>query len=203
MEKGHTYNYLALGDSYTIGEQVPIYESYPYGVVQLLRRSGRFFHAPEIIAKTGWTTGELISAIQKTTLLPSYDFVTLLIGVNNQYRGLPISEYEVEFEQLVQISLKLSGQRPEHVAVLSIPNWGRTPFAEGRDRALIGSEIDAFNRIIHSIAEKFQVGAIDITIDSGNAQDQPGLLSSDGLHPSGAEYRKWSKKIFEFISSRL
>src|ERR1700754_2824239 len=133
-------SYLALGDSYTIGEGVPLYDSYPYQAVQLLRKTGKDFYAPEIIARTGWTTDELAAAMARTRLLPGYDLVTLLIGVNNQYRGRDLEEYGVQFEQILRQAIGLAQPavdlaRPRgRVLVLSIPDWGVSPFAKGRDR---------------------------------------------------------------------
>ena len=121
-------SYLALGDSYTIGEGVPLYDSYPYQAVQLLRKTGKNFYAPEIIARTGWTTDELAAAIARTRLLPHYDLVTLLIGVNNQYRGRDLEEYGVQFEQILHQAIGLA-QPQGSVLVLSIPDWGVSPFA--------------------------------------------------------------------------
>src|SRR5678815_4741581 len=115
-----TYTYLALGDSYTIGEGVPLHDSYPYQAVQILRNSGKAFQAPEIIAKTGWTTSELASQIDHTILNTVYDFVSLLIGVNNKYRGMPASQYSIEFEEILTRSVSLAGQKPSRVFVLSI-----------------------------------------------------------------------------------
>src|ERR1700761_7681029 len=119
---------LFLGDSYTIGEGLLLADNYPYQTVGLLRRAGHPFYAPEIIARTGWTTDELLIAIRNTTLLPSYSFVSLLIGVNNQYRGRDSQEYAVQFAELLQLSLRLAGS-PSRVFVLSIPDWGVSPFA--------------------------------------------------------------------------
>src|SRR5690349_12637420 len=137
-----TFTYLALGDSYTIGESVPIYESFPYQTVQLLRRAGHNFHAAEIVAKTGWTTDELFNNITHTKLQSPYDFVSLLIGVNNQYRGRPVDEYKTQFNELLQQAISFAGNKPSHVIVLSIPDWGATPFAAGRDTKKIADEID-------------------------------------------------------------
>lgn len=190
--------YLALGDSYTIGEQVPLAESFPYQAVQILRKKGLEISSPEIIAKTGWTTGELLTAVSETNFLKEYDFVSLLIGVNNQYRGRNADEYKVEFENLVNQSIGFTSNNPEHVFVLSIPNWGITPFAEGRDRNKITTEIDNYNKACKIITEK----AGCIFIDNTAAQrenDSIEMLAGDGLHPSGKEYAKWSEKLATII----
>ena len=141
------YTYLALGDSYTVGEQVSLPESFPYQAVQLFRKAGHSFFAPEIVAKTGETTDELIYRIASTTLLPSYDLVTLLIGVNNQYRGRSAENFRPEFVQLMKIAIAFAGNESSRVVVLSIPDWSVTPFAAGKDRSSIALAIDAYNTI--------------------------------------------------------
>jgi lysophospholipase L1-like esterase len=194
-----TFSYLALGDSYTIGESVPIYENFPYQTVQMLRSKGIQIHAPEIVARTGWTTDELMAGIQKTSLLKTYDLVSLLIGVNNQYRGRNIEEFGKQFEELLNKSILLSGNRKDHVFVISIPDWGATPFAEGRDRRKIANEIDAFNTLKKEISERHKVKFIEITEGSREASADPTLVAKDKLHPSGKEYAKWAKKLTDAI----
>ena len=194
-------SYLALGDSYTIGEQVPIFESFPYQLVQRLRNAGYHCCAPEIVAKTGWTTGELINGIAKTKLLREYDLVTLLAGVNNQYRGYTTEEYEDEFRALVTTAIQYAGNRPERVIVISIPDWGVTPFAEGKNRKLIALEIDTFNDINRQIAVKENASYVDITPGTREAANNPSLLAADGLHPSGADYARWAEKIAAVLRS--
>jgi lysophospholipase L1-like esterase len=193
--------YLALGDSYTIGEQVPLFESFPYQTVQLLRKKGIACHAPEIIAKTGWTTDELTAGIAATELLPVYDYVSLLIGVNNQYRGRSAEEYASEFEALLKKAIAFAGNNAAHVTVLSIPDWGVTPFAEGRDRAKIATEIDDYNLINKTIAEKYKVHYLNITPGTREATAGNGLLANDQLHPSGKEYARWAKQIAAIIAN--
>src|SRR5882724_6481681 len=143
----HIFSYLALGDSYTVGEAVPLNESFPYQTVQLLRKSNLHFHAPEIIAKTGWTTVELAEHILHTRLNEHYDFVTLLIGVNNQYRELSIGDYSNDFEFLLRKAIHFAGEKKENVIILSIPDWAVTAFAKKRDTKKITIEIDAYNKI--------------------------------------------------------
>ena len=193
-------SYLALGDSYTIGEQVLLSESFPYQTLQLLRTRGLEFTAPEIIAKTGWTTDELSAAISDTKFLPRYNLVTLLIGVNNQYQGRSAADFEGEFEALLKLAIDFAGGQNKNIFVLSIPDWGVTPFAEGRDRAKITLEIDAYNTICKNVAAQYQCIYIDITdsqrADSGNAE----MLASDGLHPSGKEYAKWAKRLADEVT---
>ena len=197
------YTLLCLGDSYTIGEGVPFFENFPSQVVQLARKSGLPFQAPEIVAKTGWTTNELQEAIKKHRFLHSYDFVTLLIGVNNQYRNLSIEEYKSEFESLLQVAITFAGGKTNHVIVLSIPDWGITPFAAGRDSKKISNEIDSFNNVNKMIAEKFKVHYINITPGTREAANDRSLITTDGLHPSVTEYTRWAEKIFSIIHSTL
>jgi lysophospholipase L1-like esterase len=214
------HSFLALGDSYTIGEGVPLYESFPYQTVQLLRAGGALFSAPEIVARTGWTTDELLLAIAGTQLLPSYDFVTLLIGVNNEYRGRDLAEYKFQFEALLQQAIGLAGAKPDRVFVLSIPDWSVTPFARaylpdaaGRDKAGIACEIDQFNAAAGQITGKYSVSLINITTHArGSAADQQKTPSageaaspfaSDGLHPSRQEYRYWASQLALAIKGKL
>lgn len=193
--------YLALGDSYTIGEQVALHESFPYQWVQLFRNENVSFAAAEIIAKTGWTTGELLSHLEKIILQPVYHFVSLLIGVNNQYRGQEIALFQKEFKLLLHKAIEFSGGHPDHVFVLSIPDWGVTPFASGRNRAEIEKEIDAYNLICKEQA--LQSGAHFLNITSAqriNSLSAAGL-APDGLHPSAAEYHEWATKLFQLAKT--
>ena len=198
-----SYTYLALGDSYTIGESVLLTESFPYQTVLFIRKQGFDFKDPEIIAKTGWTTDELQKAIYQYKFLPSYDFVTLLIGVNNQYRGRKTEEFKPEFENLLKQAIQFAGGKKEHVVVLSIPDWGVTPFAEGRDRKQIAKEIDEYNVVIKMIVNKYRVNYLDITPGTREAATDPGLLAADGLHPSSKEYLRWAEKIILIIKKQL
>jgi lysophospholipase L1-like esterase len=197
----HTYTYLALGDSYTVGEGVPIYETFPYQAVQLLRNAGQICSAPEIVAKTGWTTDELSAGISATKFLPRYDFVTLLIGVNNQYRGRSIDEYEAQFEELLKTAIQFAGEDATHVIVLSIPDWGATPFATNADRGKIAGEIDAYNLVNKRVAAKYGAHYIDITPGTREANEE--MLAADKLHPSGKEYRRWAMGIMEIFDKAL
>jgi lysophospholipase L1-like esterase len=190
-----TYTYLALGDSYTIGEGLPLYESFPYQLVQLLRSSGMHVNSAEIIAKTGWTTDELQAGISKTVFQDAYDFVTLLIGVNNQYRARPAAAYATEFEALLNQSIRFAGNKRDSIFILSIPDWGITPFAEGKDRAAISREIDEFNTVNKAIAGKYSIPYIDITPGTREAASDKTLLAADQLHPSAKEYARWANKL--------
>ena len=199
----HHYTYLALGDSYTIGESVPLHESFPYQTVQLLRKQGLNFHAPEVIAKTGWTSFELAEHLLHTKLNEQYDFVTLLIGVNNQYRGLSLADFETDFTFLLHKAIHLTGNQPERVIVLSIPEWGVTPFAKDRDSKKITEEINAFNKICASVAKKNQTNFIDITADTREAENDTSLLAVDHLHYSGKEHGIWAEKVVDLIKYNI
>jgi lysophospholipase L1-like esterase len=193
--------YLALGDSYTIGEQVVLSQSFPYQLVQLLRNKNSVILAPEIIAKTGWTTDELLDAISTYAFLPTYDFVSLLIGVNNQYRGKAVEEYEVEFEILLKQAIVFAGNKSTNVFVLSIPDWGKTPFAKESDTAKVALEIDNYNAACKKIALKYDCNFIDVTTSQRVDADNTEMLASDGLHPSGNEYKKWADQLANVIIS--
>lgn len=197
-----TYSYLALGDSYTIGESVQLYESFPYQLVQLLRKAGKAFHAPEIIAKTGWTTSDLTASVNNTLLNPSYDFITLLIGVNNQYRGLPSDQYTRELEYLILKCIALAKNYSGHVFVLSIPDWGLTPYARGKDTENISKEITLFNNISRTISKNSKVNYTDFPYSADRVHDMS-FLSGDGLHPSAKLYARWAKELADRILGLL
>ena len=197
------YSYLALGDSYTIGEQVLITESFPYQAVQLLRKQAIHMYAPEIIAKTGYTTDELLGLLGAYTALSTYDFVSLLIGVNNQYRGRSVEDFAPEFDELLQQAIAFTGNNSTHVFVLSIPDWGLTPFAEGRDAATIAKEIDAYNAYCSKAALAKGCHFINITTAQRNDVAKEGFLAEDKLHPSGQEYAKWADKLTGRIMQEL
>ena len=197
------YSYLALGDSYTIGEQVLFAENFPNQTVQQLRKSGFGFYAAEIIAKTGWTTDELSNAIDGTTFLKKYDIVSLLIGVNNQYRGRSATEFKIEFEQLLQKAIQFADNKPNRVFVLSIPDWGVTPFAEGRNRKQVADEIDACNSVCENSAAAFKTHFINIAVSQRADGNKMEFLAPDGLHPSCKEYKKWSDKLAAEIVKSL
>jgi lysophospholipase L1-like esterase len=197
------YSYLALGDSYTIGEQVRIHESFPYQAIQLLRTKGFTFYAPEIVAVTGYTTDELNTLIDETKLLPCYDVVSLLIGVNNQYRGRSTENFATEFEALLKRAIALAGNNPNHVFVLSIPDWGVTPFAADRDSKKIAGEIDAFNSICESVSKKYSIQFINITSSQREDGNKEEFLAADKLHPSGKEYAKWAALLSDGITEKI
>lgn len=197
------YAYLALGDSYTIGEAVPVYENFPYQTVQLLRKAGHHFHAAEIVAKTGWTTDELQNGINATRFQSSYNFVSLLIGVNNQYRGRSVEEYQIQFENLLQQAIRFANKKAASVFVLSIPDWGVTPFARDRDIKKISSEIDAFNAANKKLTDTYQCNYINITPLTREAASDTTLLAADQLHPSGKDYKRWAQLLSTAIINKL
>jgi lysophospholipase L1-like esterase len=216
------YSYLALGDSYTIGEQVLAEENFPNQTVALLNKTadgadsrrqgfavtpsvvenpdgGFKFTAPKIIAQTGWTTDELDAAIDAAKISKKYDIVSLLIGVNNQYRGRTVKDFKIEFEHLLQRTIQFAGNKSNHVFILSIPDWGVTPFAEGRNRKEIADEIDAYNQVCQNSAAAFKAHFINITTSQREDGNKTEFLAPDGLHPSGKEYKKWAGKLAEII----
>ena len=199
----HIYNYLALGDSYTIGEAVLLQESFPYQTVQLLRKKNFNFGAPEIIAKTGWTTEELRNGMKNYRFQSRDDFVSLLIGVNNQYRGLEVIQYKQDFEELLQKAIELANGKKDHVFVVSIPDYSVTPFSDAKDRDKISKEVEVFNSVNKAISIQYKVHYIDITPGSREARNDNSLVAADKLHPSSREYEKWALKLAELIQLQL
>lgn len=197
------YTYLALGDSYTIGESVPLEKNFPHQVVELLRKEKINIDAPAIVAKTGWTTDELQEQLSRVRLAVPFDFVTLLIGVNNQYRGRSGAEYAQQFEELLQQAIGYAADKPNHVIVLSIPDWGVTPFAKDRDKNKIATEIDAFNAINESLAKKYKVHYINITPLTREAATDKTLVAEDGLHPSAKDYARWAEQVKEVMMREM
>ncbi|MFZ9718068.1 MAG: SGNH/GDSL hydrolase family protein [Chitinophagaceae bacterium] len=195
--------YLALGDSYTIGESVATEENFPNQTIALLNQQGALFSSPTIVAKTGWTTDELEAEINKRDLSAPYDLVTLLIGVNNQYRGRGVDEYEIEFTRLLKTAIGFAGNQVNKVVVLSIPDWGVTPFAEDRDRKKIAEEIDGFNDVNRKIADAFKVHYIDITPFTREAALDKTLVATDELHPSANDYGRWARLLAEKVTAVL
>jgi len=184
--------YLALGDSYTIGEGVAPAERWPEQLAARLRASGVKIDGPEIIARTGWTTDELSAAIAEHRPHGPFALVSLLIGVNNQYRGRGIEEYRDQFRSLLHVAIALAGRDAKRVVVLSIPDWGVTPFAEGRDRGAIATAIDSFNAVAHDETRRAGARWADVTPASRAAALDSNMVVADGLHPSGAMYARWA-----------
>lgn len=197
--------YLALGDSYTIGEAVEPFDRWSHILVKRLKEDDIDIAYPKIIAKTGWTTDELDNAIQKENINESYDLVTLLIGVNNQYRQYPINTYEVEFEDLLKQSIHFSRLGSQRVVVVGIPDYGFTPFSKEKEfnAVKIAQEIQEYNTIAKNICTKYQVAFIDIFDISQKAMDKVNFLADDGLHFSGEMYAMWVNEILSKVKKIL
>jgi lysophospholipase L1-like esterase len=191
--------YLALGDSYTIGESVKESERWPAQLVKALEKKGVMYSAPTIIATTGWRTDDLSRASLKANLSNDFDLVSLLIGVNNQYQGKPADgQYEAEFQELLRIAVKAAGGKKEHVFVVSIPDYGFTPFGKEKKEA-ISKAIDQFNAVNEKITKQNGILYINITDISRKAIAQPDLIAGDGLHPSGKMYGLWVERILTLL----
>lgn len=203
---------LSLGDSYTIGEGVKPEERWPVQLTQAMRSMGLEVRDPQIIARTGWTTDELKKGIQESKVEARYDWVTVLIGVNNQYRGKSAEGYRSELREMLLYAIDKAGSNPKRVVVLSIPDWGVTPFAKEkkRDPATIAAELDAFNRVKREECEQLGVHFVDITdisreagLEDGNLPSDQRLLAADGLHPSGLMYQRWVQRVIPLIRKEL
>jgi len=195
----HPITYLALGDSYTIGEGLPLHDSFPYQLVQQLRQNGQHTHAPEIIAQTGWTTQELATQLIHTQLETSYDWVSLLAGVNNQYRGLSIDEFAEEYEFLIHKAIHLSKTDEKGVFTLTIPDWTITPFGLNDTKDVVRQPISAFNEQVKLLSEKHGIRYIDIAASCKQAAQSESGLCKDGLHYSATTHGDWCKLIMETI----
>ncbi len=196
--------YLALGDSYTIGQSVPMEDRYPVQAARNLNEDHISCSGPDIIATTGWTTADLLDALsQRTSASVHYDLVSLLIGVNDQYQGRSQAEYGSQFAELVRASIRLAGNRPSHVIILSIPDYSVTPFARGGNTESIASQIETFNLKNHKIAIDYKVNWVDITGESRRAAADPSLIASDGLHFSGKEYGIWADRMRPVLTQML
>jgi lysophospholipase L1-like esterase len=197
--------YLALGDSYTIGEGVADADRWPNQLKAMLDAKGLSVDAPEIVAKTGWTTDELSAAMDAHAFKPPYALVTLLIGVNNQYRGRDLDNYRAEFEALLKRAVALAGGEASHVIVVSIPDWGVTRFGKssGRDVGEIAHQLDAYNAANAQIAKMLHCGYVDVTAVSRDGADHADALVGDGLHPSAAMYKKWAERIVPAAAAAL
>lgn len=194
-------SYLALGDSYTIGQNVPESERWSAYLCNLLKPD---FDIPQydIIARTGWTTEELIDAINEKNLSGEYDLVSLLIGVNNQYRGQSIEKYRTEFRELLKISIKYAKNDPKRVVVLSIPDWGVTPFAGSSDKQKIASEIDKFNAVAKEECKNEKIAFVNIT-DISRSNIDASMIASDQLHFSGKMHELWAKEALSTVKNML
>lgn len=196
---GQMKTFLALGDSYTIGESVSESERWPVQLVQQLNKNGENYSSPTIIATTGWRTDDLQKAIAQANLRGSFDWVSLSIGVNNQYQGKSLDVYKVEFEELLNTAIALAGGNRHKVFIVSIPDYGFTPF--GKDNQLeITKAINSFNQVNEQFAREYQIQYINITDLSREGLDRPELIAGDGLHPSGKMYALWVDKILGVLN---
>ncbi len=200
---GKAYAFLSIGDSYTIGENVDASVRWSVQLAGLLRHNGIDVADPDIIAKTGWTTAELQDAIQQSRNQKKYDLVSLLIGVNNQYRGQSQDRYRTEFRTLLQTATNFAGGKAGRVLVLSIPDWGIAPFAEDRDHSKIATEIDAFNAIARDECHKSGIAFVDITPLTRQAAGDASQFASDGLHYSGKQMQQWAEAAFSVARDLL
>lgn len=197
--------YLALGDSYTIGESVGEGDRWPVRLVALLRERGVAVGDAEIVATTGWTVRELSHGIDAAAPHGPFGLVTLLIGVNDQYRGRDPETYRPDFVAMLRRAIEFAGGRSEHVVVLSIPDWGVTPFAEksGREKAKIAAEIDRFNQINREETARAGARYVDVTPISRRAATDRSLIAADGLHPAGAMYAEWARLALPVAAEAL
>ena len=203
MTKPDTLNYLALGDSYTIGEAVLQIQSYPCQLTNALNMRSFHVQPPTIIATTGWTTDDLINAISQSGITTKkFSFVTLLIGVNDQYQGLSMDNYKVKLAQVLKTTIAFANGDTSRVFVLSIPDYGVTPFANGQG-SIIGPQIDQFNAINKAISVAARVNYLDITAISRIAATDPALIAPDGLHPSGKMYTMWVNLLEPMVAAQL
>jgi lysophospholipase L1-like esterase len=199
------HRFLALGDSYTIGEGVPLEAGWPARVARRLRDGGVDLADPRIIAVTGWTTDELAAGIEAAAPRPRWDLVTLAIGVNNHYRGRGLDQYRDQLRSLLARAVNLAGEHAGHVLMISIPDWGVTRFARSkhRDTARMAAEMDAFNAAACDLARAAGAGWVDVTTISRGLADAPDMLAADGLHPSAAQYAIWADTIAPVAYQRL
>jgi lysophospholipase L1-like esterase len=200
---GSEFSYLALGDSYTIGEAVATIQSFPHQLASALYKQDYAVSEPIIVARTGWTTDELIQEIKVSGVSKKFDIVTLLIGVNNQYRHYDVNTYRSEFVQLLNTALSYANGNKKRVFVISIPDWGVTPFAKGQDRNQIAIEIDLYNAINKEESAKLGVNYTDITPLSRRAINDLSLIADDGLHPSGSMYALWVQELVNKVAENI
>jgi lysophospholipase L1-like esterase len=194
-------SFLSLGDSYTIGEGVSEADRWSVQLASLGQSEGLM--APDIIARTGWTTAELQSAIRAANNQKTYELVSLLIGVNNQYRGQPLETYRTEFRDLLQTAIRFAGNRPGRVLVLSIPDWGQSPYGRSRSPAQVSSEIDQFNAVAQQECAQAKVAYVSITDLTRAAANDPTQFTTDGLHYSGRHMRQWAERALPVVHGLL
>jgi lysophospholipase L1-like esterase len=203
-DKNRSIEWLALGDSYTIGEGVTAEQRWPMQLATALRENGFDLVDPKIVATTGWTTDELIQGIADSNLKSRYDWVSLLIGVNNQYRNRDVESFRIDFRSLLNDAMERVAGNARRIVVLSIPDWGVTPFAVGRDRSKIAEQIDTYNQVKEEETRLCGAHYIDITDISRKAIDSTtGLLADDGLHPSAMMYGAWAERVIKVVLREL
>ncbi len=200
-QENNALTYLALGDSYTIGESVATNDRWPVQLVNLAAKSGVDLAQPVIIAKTGWTTDELQKAIEEKSLTKKFDHVSLLIGVNNQYRGYEFSQYEKEFTELLSTAVAFCKEK-SNVFVVSIPDYGVTPFGQGKEPTKIARELDKYNDFARRACEGQGVTYFNITEISRKARNDKSLTAEDTLHPSGKMYTQWVNLIAPWLIAK-
>jgi lysophospholipase L1-like esterase len=189
------FRMLALGDSYTAGEGVRVHDRWPNQLARMLVDGGFPVELPRVVARTGWTTADLLEGLRQASILGFFDMVTLLIGVNNQYQGLPLADYEDEFRSLLRRMVRYVQGDPTRAVVLSIPDWGVTPFAVGQDRAAIAGQIDAFNASNEALTREAGLSYINLTALSRDLGWNPEMFVRDGLHPSPLQYNAWARLV--------
>ena len=190
------FSLLALGDSYTIGEGVEESKRWPNQFIEIAYEKGLYFEKPKIIAQTGWKTYDLLNAINETNFTKKYDYVSLLIGVNNQFNSRSIYEFEEDLDKIMD-KIDIIRKNNGSTIIISIPDWGYTPFAESYNRDTISYEINLFNKSLKNFADKNDIKYVDVTEISRKTLTEDDLLASDNLHPNGLMYLEWAKKIYE------
>jgi lysophospholipase L1-like esterase len=203
LDSSSAKTYLALGDSYTIGQSVPVKERFPFRTVEILSNAGYFIKNAQIVATSGWTTTDLMEAINEKKITQTFDMVSLLIGVNDQYKRKTLAEYRKEFTALLKKSIRFAGGRPQRVFVLSIPDYSVTPFATHSDRNKIAREIDLFNKENKRISLAFKVNYLYVTAETRKAAYDRTLIAYDGLHFSGKEHAIWANMLAPMVSKVL
>ena len=196
-------NYLAIGDSYTIGEAVEATQRWPNQLTNLLNKNKKQINPPLIIAQTGWRTDEALKAVENYKHSSTYDLISVLIGVNNQYQKKELKQFEEDLRKILEKAILLSSNGPKGVFALSIPDYGVTPFAENKHPEQIALEIDQYNQVYKNICKEYNILFLDITEISRLAKSKPYLIAEDGLHPSGEMYKLWVESIATSVEKLL
>ena len=195
-----TLRYLALGDSYTIGERVFVEERFPHQMTAKLQDDDFSINFPVYVAQTGWTTSDLLEGIEGANINAPFDLVSICIGVNNQFSGMPIVDYEVEFEALIEKAIEFANDDKSKVIILSIPDYAYSVYGQSfPSHEAISTEIDEYNVVNKTIAESYEIQYFDITPISRQGLEEPELISSDNLHPSAEQYRRWVNLIYNDV----